>query len=171
MDKKITQTDLENTINTLADGFQRSFEEGDEYAFLSQYFDGEVKNFEDYNLLKILPIKQTLHAKFKQYGKLMYKLTDLVMNYGFFDNTLSELIKKKEGWACSVDKSRWLIRQWVKWMLEGEMPDMTIGEKCYWKPHFGSAQQWIDFMEGLSFLLYGRPEKYIIALDALTRED
>lgn len=171
MKEKLTQADLKNTINALADGFQKSFEEGDTYAFLSQYLVGEVESFEDYNLMKIFPIKQTLHSKFKQHGNLMYKLTDLVMNYGFFDNNLSELIKKKEGSACSVDKSRWLIRRWVKWMLKDEMPDMTIEEKCYWKPHFGTGEQWIDYIEGLSSLLYGKPEKYIIALDTLDQEE
>lgn len=89
------------------------------------------------------------------------KLFFLYRNYDYIENNIRNLIKNKDGWPCSADKSRWLMQSYKKYILENVVPDMTIEEKCYWKPTFGTGQQWMDFCDGLFSLYCGHPVKYL----------
>ncbi|WCF11712.1 hypothetical protein NDS46_30670 (plasmid) [Paenibacillus thiaminolyticus] len=92
------------------------------------------------------------------------KLYFLYKHYCLISNNLTKVICQKEGFACAVDKSRWVITQYQKYILEGKLPDMTIHEKCYWKPRSGTGKQWIDLCEGLYSLYQGNPEPYLLAM-------
>ena len=42
-----------------------------------------------------------------------------------------------------------IANAYVKYALDGTLPDMSIGERCYWKPEFGSAEAWMEFCEAV----------------------
>lgn len=96
-----------------------------------------------------------------------HKIYAIYKHYGFLNTNISKLITIKEGMACSVDKSRWLIDSYLKYAEAGTLPDMFIDDKCYWKPEFGTAEQWMEFCEGLLDLQHGRPQRYLHSLQGL----
>ena len=51
--------------------------------------------------------------------------------------------------ACCMDCGRFIANAYVKYALDGTLPDMSIGERCYWKPEFGSAEAWMEFCEAV----------------------
>ena len=89
------------------------------------------------------------------------RLHFIYTNYGFLKSNLVFVVSQREGDACCVDKTRWLINAYRDYILEDILPDIKIGEKCYWKPGFGSGKQWMDFCDGLVHLYYGRPLQYL----------
>lgn len=95
------------------------------------------------------------------------RLYFLYRHYQYLDSNLSGFVKTKEGSGCSVDKSRWLIKRYREYILDEKLPDMEREERCYWKPKFGTGQEWMDLCDGLVRLYYGNPEKYLKSLNAL----
>lgn len=87
----------------------------------------------------------------------------VIKNYSFFDRQLSKIVEEGHGTlACSVDCSRWLIREYIKHLSDKSyFPDMNIDEQCYWKPSFGSAEDWIKTCRAIEFLFWGRVEPFI----------
>ena len=59
--------------------------------------------------------------------------------------------------ACSMDCSRWIANAYLKYCKTGELPDMTITNKTYWKPTFGTAKEWMDYADSIVQLHYGQP--------------
>lgn len=96
-----------------------------------------------------------------------HHLTFLYLHYGFLEPLVRHLIKTKEGPACCGDKSHWLLNAYDTYLVHGTIPDMTIGEKVFWKPHFGTADQWIALIEGIEHLHCGNPTPYLASLQAL----
>lgn len=94
-------------------------------------------------------------------------LTFLYLHYDFLERLVRHLIETKEGPACCADKSRWLLNAYDTYLVHGTMPDMTIGEKVFWKPRFGDAAQWMLFIESLEHLYCGNPTLCFAALQIL----
>lgn len=88
----------------------------------------------------------------------------LYTNYTYIENNLSKFIEIKEGSACSADKSRWLVDALTHYYIKGTPIDMTISDKCYWKPHFWTAEQWIETFKALLNLYYGGFNEYMLFL-------
>lgn len=95
------------------------------------------------------------------------KIALLYKYYGFVNRNVEELVIRMEGSSSCADKSRWLLRQYEEFLKTKAIPDMTIDEKCYWKPGFGTGEQWIEFCESLMYLYYGNPERYFKAFSSL----
>lgn len=132
-----------------------------------------LKDMEDYSCLIEFKIDEILRQVVSELNKevtdrnKIFELYFLYKNYQYIDNNLSNLVRKKEGSSCCVDKSRWLIKRYREYILNGTIPDMTINEKCYWKPHFGTGQQWMNLCEGLDHFYCGNPSKYLQSLNEL----
>lgn len=80
----------------------------------------------------------------------------VIKNYNFVNEHLSRIIAIGHGTSvCCVDCSRWLIKEYIK-HLEDEtyIPDMTIGEDCYWKPNFGSGEEWMTMCKAIEHLYW-----------------
>ncbi|MFA7708499.1 MAG: hypothetical protein WCX73_06115 [Candidatus Pacearchaeota archaeon] len=88
----------------------------------------------------------------------------LYTNYNYIENNLSKFIEIKEGSSCSADKSGWLINALTNYYSKGTPIDMTISEKCYWKPHFWTAEQWIEAFKALHNFYYGGFNEYMLFL-------
>ena len=91
----------------------------------------------------------------------------LYLHYSFLDNNLTEFIRNQEGFACCADKSRWLLNAYEKYLAQGIVPNMTIEEKTYWKPEFGTGEQWIALIKSIEHLYYGHVSRYIQAVQTL----
>jgi len=122
-------------------------------------------NVEAYNVLVIYPINQAMNQLLKEeYKDNHYSATEIFLDYSFYSSSIEYLIVKKEGSACSCDKSRWLLGKYLTFLKIGELPDLTIDEKCYWKPAFWGGQEWMDFIASLHRLKNGSPEDYLKCL-------
>lgn len=140
-----------------------------------------VRDAEDFDVLVNCKIDRVLESYLekileKELGKIQdfEKMHDIIFfykNYGFLESNVRELIILKEGSPCSSDKSRWILKSYRDFLVNDTIPDMTIGEKCYWKPKFGTSRDWMDFCESLIHLHYGKPQRYLIAICNLIGEN
>lgn len=132
-----------------------------------------VKDAEHFDILVNYGIEQVLELYIQRLlgseinEDNVWKLLFFYKQYSFLENNITKLIVKKEGSPCSADKSRWILRSYREYIISGNLPNMEIGERCYWKPRFGTAQEWMDFCEALELLHYGNPEKYFVSIKAL----
>lgn len=94
----------------------------------------------------------------------LHKIVFLYQHYDFIEHHLIWLVESREGGCCWADKTRWLLRAYQKYLQDGEAPNMMIGEKCYWKPEFGTGEQWIGYIDGIHRLYYGKPNEYLESL-------
>ena len=76
-----------------------------------------------------------------------WKVKEIWNYFNDIEHFISGFISKFEGSAASVDKGRWLLNSYMKYLKDGKMPDMTREEKCYWKPRKGSAEEWMEFID------------------------
>ena len=162
--------DLKNNIKTVIDNILNTAKEETkktqydniqaikEYIELSNldYFSLFVKH-EFSNMLDILLSNTYPNLP----DKNIYKMAIIILEYKLFERNILNLIIKYEGTCCSVDKSRWLIRAYFKYLINNEKINMDIGEKCYWKPKFGKSDQWIELMDSIIDLYYGKPNRFI----------
>ena len=170
--------DIKNVLGSIFDALINSQETETKEEFGNQIntlinSKYDLKNMENYDLFIKYPLGNTLrtivaglNTEITDRHKLS-KLNFIYNNYNFIDSSLSHLISDKEGGACSVDKSRWIIKRYRDYIVDGIVPNMTIEEKCYWKPHFGTGEQWMLFCKGLMDMYYGNPKEYLLSLMGL----
>lgn len=100
-----------------------------------------------------------------------YKPNFIYRQYGFLERNIEKLCEDREGFSCSADKSRHIMRLYLKYVLTGDVPEINPGKKDYWSPKFGDGQTWMDFCDGLYELYYGRTEKYLMSLNILLKAE
>lgn len=164
---EISDEQLKQTISALAGAFSKC--EGDEYNKLREIFPKEINDVENYNILNIFHIEQLIESYLQEFGENRYQLAHIVLNYSFYSSNIERLVSARESFMCEADKSRWLIRSYVQYLKTGQIFDMTVDEKCYWKPHFWSTQEWIEYFEALHALYYGKFEKYFKCIQAYSK--
>lgn len=98
------------------------------------------------------------------WGKETSAILFLFLNYKYIENNILSFIYIKEGSTCSVDKSRWLIKSLFNYYATNTPIDMTIDDKCYWKPGFWTADQWIELFNVLISFHYGDFNRYMFFL-------
>ena len=126
-----------NALNTLKDSYMTK--NASNYSVcvafqLEEVFDALTK--------KIIPEIETYPKN------IQFEMSYLWKNFNRVSHYISEFISKYEGRACSVDQSNWLLNSYMNYLKTKELPDMTITEKCFWKPHFGSARLWMEWISG-----------------------
>jgi hypothetical protein len=100
---------------------------------------------------------------FNQLSKIQF----VYEKYDFVNAQVEELISKYEGSVCCHDKSSTLIRMYIRYIATNELPDVTKGEKEFWKPYHGTAEEWMNFIESTLHLYQGQPENYLKAYGQL----
>lgn len=86
----------------------------------------------------------------------------LFLHYSYLNENIEKLISKKEGHACSADKSRHLLEMYKEYLLTGNIPELE-NQKHFWIFSFGTYPMWFDFCDSLWYLYYGNPSKYLTA--------
>jgi len=101
-------------------------------------------------------------------------ICDLLMNYSLVEKIVKNLVASIHGDpSFSADCSRWILREYLKYLRSGKtvLPDMSsVNEDCYWKPDFGSAQQWMDLCETSLSLAHGKAVDFCTAYMRLVLE-
>ena len=162
-----------DTIKDIIMGLAESFIKETETKYSQLAVDlvqGPFKDFidkpDDFNLFFMYPLteiinmacKLSMAAKDQPGNDAMEQsepaslLTDVNMNYDLYRNIIGSLISGTEGSVCYVDKLHWVIRSYCNWLRTGKTPDMTVDVKCYWKPYYGDAEDWIALCQGVYFL-------------------
>jgi len=123
---------------------------------------------EDFNLEVFYPldgiIRNSIAKKLNKpaYSKEVNSVVFIYTNYQYVEGHFNNIIKTKEGLACHADKSRWLINAIGRYYTTGKKIDMTIDDKCYWKPHFWTAEIWLEFFEAIKHLYFGNYNQYMM---------
>jgi hypothetical protein len=120
-----------------------------------------------YPLSKILD--ESIRSKLTPNSKpdAISRVSFLYENLTFVQQHLEFFICRREGSACSVDKSSYIIRAYEMYFLSGTplgLPFSDDDEKnhCYWKPHFWNDDLWLYLLECLIDLYYGNATRYLV---------
>ena len=160
---------IRDIILNLADCFFRETE--DKYGQIAvDLTQGPFKDFinkpDEFNLFFMYPLEQIIEMACKLSMAVKGQpcdsdidildrvslLADVTMRYDIYRNVIGSLISGTEGAACYVDKLHWVIGAYCNWLRTGKAPDMTVDVKCYWKPRYGDAENWIALCQGVYFL-------------------
>lgn len=88
-------------------------------------------------------------------------------NYRFLEGHIRQLCILKEGSSCCADKSSYILKMYLKYSINGEIPNLNLDLEKYWKPKFGNNELWMEYCDSLYALYYGRTEKYFKAYKEL----
>lgn len=100
------------------------------------------------------------------------KFADVYINaMSFYRWNLRYFIEKNEGSACCNDKAMFVLRSYLKYLLDGEIPAWNTENQKYWIPKLGDSALWFDFVDGLYEMYHGRPDKYLAASKKLTKPE
>jgi len=162
----------DNPFATIVDGILSgvSNETREEYGKEIEVLKG-IKDAEDYSMYIAYPLSNVLEESIRaKYPNIqrdgIHRIEFLYKNYHFVESHLESFIIKKEGRACSADKSRYIIRAYEKYYADGTPLKLPYSEedeknKCYWKPHFWDDKTWLELLESLVDIYYGSPLRYL----------
>jgi hypothetical protein len=90
------------------------------------------------------------------------KLEFVYRHYQFIELHLENVLTKHEGLFASSDKSGWLINAYVQYLHTDKLP--IIEERSYWHPKKGEVKEWMDWIDSMYDMFYGKPEKYMLIM-------
>lgn len=96
--------------------------------------------------------------------KLKYELKTLVMDYDFFKHNFEYWINIREGWACCADKSSYVLRQLINFLINDvEIKHDYENEKAFWIPKtiFKTHDEILGFFNALTSFRFGNPNLYL----------
>ncbi|WP_144537035.1 hypothetical protein [Bacillus thuringiensis] len=96
-----------------------------------------------------------------------YNISFLYKHYHFVELHLENFIEQNEGSPCSADKAKWILEQYRTFLISKEIPTFKVEKKDWWKPKFGTGEQWMNLCDSLQGLYYGKPIKYLESIQAL----
>ncbi len=136
----------------------------DNIAIIEELKDNINKLIETPYLIEIGPIYK-LKCLLRAAG-FPDKAVQIFMNWWFFENHLTKIITLREGFSCCVDKARYIIRQYLRYICGYE--DNFIIEppdnKTYWRPKFWNREEswkWLFYLEALHHILDGQTNIYL----------
>lgn len=88
-----------------------------------------------------------------------HEVSFVYTHYTFIEQHLDRIIVAFEGFACSADKTRWLIDSYRDFVITGNLP--VIAERNYWHPRLLDAELWMKWMGTFETLYYGNEEEYV----------
>lgn len=111
--------------------------------------------------------EQLIKLKFQEKLTKNSKLDDLVFLYqheSYFKSHFCKLFEQYEGWGCSADKARTILRALERFFITGkEIQFDYSGEYTYHLPKkiLSNHKEILDFYYGLTHLYFGNPFKYL----------
>lgn len=180
MSQEINEEQLQNLLLNVFDVLLSSEKERRNVSYrnvINQIKDQfPLDSAEKFNILFMFELDQILDMAIKNAlpdvsEKNKNNLIFLYKNYEFIENQLEWLIKQREGIACVNDKTRWLLHHYAKFQLDGAALDMTISEKCFWKPKFGTGEHWLSFIDGIQAMYYGKNNVFFEKITSLLQNN
>ncbi|MCU7667818.1 hypothetical protein [Bacillus thuringiensis] len=161
---------LAQTINALSDAFQIESEQ--KYAawaesIVKEYDFLDIQKPEEFSLL----LSQTLDEQadllvhialshIDMDSKKKHKIEFTYLQYQFIERHLESIILPFEGLSCSTDKTRWLIDTYIEYLISSNLP--TVEEKKFWHPKHGGVGEWMEWIDSMYDLYYGKFEQYAV---------
>lgn len=124
----------------------------------------EVKAFLSQEFMKGLAMENGWTLTANQQSKIEF----IFKEHDFINAQVEELITKYEGSPCCHDKSSTLVRMYMYYLATGNLPDVSKGDKQFWKPACGTAEEWMNFIDSTLHLHQGRVDAYLVAYQKLT---
>lgn len=90
-------------------------------------------------------------------------------HYSFLESHIRKLIESRCGFSCVADRTRTIIREYLKWLISDELNEYDPEKEHFWIPKFGMYSDWFLFCDSLYELYYGRLENYLLAYDKLLK--
>lgn len=173
-----TDDHIKKVLTSLSDSIQ--MEEEDRYGGIAraivQEYDRDEREMDpdtfaaliSYDIVEKLHNQLTLKF-FPQYAQNK-KLLFAVQHYRFLKRHIEDMIAEKS--CCPADISRWVIKQYIAYLeAPSKLPDMTQtapnGKACFWKPSFGTGEEWMAFCAALEELYYGHGEAFLFTREKL----
>lgn len=169
-----TDNGIKKVLTALSDDIQT--EEEDRYGgiarAIAKEYDRDERDMDPDTFAALISydIVEKLHNQltrqfFPQYTQNR-KLLFAVQRYRFLKCHIEDMIAEKS--CCPADVSRWLIKQYIAYLQDpAKLPDMTQttpdGRACFWKPSFGTGEEWMAFCSSLEELYHGHSESFLFA--------
>lgn len=141
-------------------------------AYLTKYDYLDINDPEKLSLLKDLTLGKQSHLLMKMATQQTEILNPQVKtferqsnieflyeHYGFFKKHIEKIILEYEGFSCSADKSRWIIKTYLKYLQTNRVP--KVEEKKYWHPKMLDVGLWMNWLDTFIFIYYGDEIQYV----------
>lgn len=171
MEKSAFENNLKMVIQGLANGVLK--ESDAEYG---DFADRAIKCIpnadpETLSILVEYPLQQAYEQVLLHYSpeaKTNWKLRNALKVWADIYSIVGELVAEVHGtMVCCKDCSRWIANRYIDYAAAGKLPDMTIDETCYYKPDFGSAEDWMRLCDEIVNLYYGKATEFSAAYQKL----
>ena len=99
-----------------------------------------------------------------------WRIRAAITNYNFMNTMLKGLMEEANGTlACSADYSRWVLRSYLEYLRSKRkvLPDMTIGEGGFFKPAFGTVEEWMMLCDEMINMTHGKATKCYVLYSTL----
>jgi len=127
-----------------------------------------LNNPETMNIMVVQKLFNIIGSGLKGiYKQNVYDIETIYTKWEFFDNNLNELFSHFESPACCADKSRFLLKSYIKFKATNEI--QMFDKDSYSTPKKGSEKFWINFVDSLVTLYSGKNIKYLHMLQELVK--
>ena len=92
-------------------------------------------------------------------------------NYEFLERNIRSLCILREGDSCCADKSRYIIKMFLQYTIDGKIPDFDPTIEKYYIPKFGDNEMWIRYCDSLYELYHGKTEEYFTSYNKLLQTE
>lgn len=183
------QTDKENVISALQNVLSAlvlsSKKLDEDNMFMSVLSDENFQNQLKYlNTENISSIKDFMFIYNYQFDNFSENLVSsqicsnedfcfILKNMDFVENHFKSIIVSKEGYACSADKSSFIISSLLKHFMNGNEIVLDYEQKYTYhlpKKVFVNHSNIIDFYKAIQFLHYGKSERFLVQLQKVLSE-
>lgn len=115
----------------------------------------KIDNFKEQLAKMIMPKYDNVEKK------NLWKLTYLWQNYNSVEHYISSFISGFEGTCCCVDKANWLLSNYMQYLIDQSVPDMEKKEKMFYKPNFGTFEEWFNFIDAYIHSMYHYTSEFL----------
>lgn len=152
----LSKENLPNDFDEIVDELKQTYIcKNAETASTCLFF--KIEKFEDQLVKQLMPKYENVPRK------NLWKLEYLWQHFSQVEHYVSSFVEKFEGCCCSVDKGRWLLNKYMNYLIKEEIPDMKKKEKEYWKPSFGTFEEWYKFIDGYIESRYRYSHEFVLA--------
>lgn len=151
-----------SVINGLVDGIRNDIEK-DYGEVIKELLSNPMlnwKNPDNINVLYFYETKKFIPALLRNiYPTMNYDqlqtISFIYEEYSFIYNSIHELVDM--GVGCAADKTRWVIKQYLKMCLGGNPDEIPLPDDenhRFYHPDFGKTSEWIDYIKALYKMFY-----------------
>ena len=164
------EKDLKDAMISIFDSLSASSFEETKNDPLFQFLEKEKEWLGDPEIMNTM-INFKFQSIIRECVTKAYNSTDWILlliytNYNLFENNVTEITTSLEGASCCADRSRTIIKSYIDYRISGNLP---VWKDSYSTPKKGTPQQWMNFIEGVANIFYGKPKKYLLAVKELLK--